>query len=415
MNGLISSNKLKRALVVLGAVSLLLAFLIGRWTSFEAPQLADNSLLLLPREVDQVAVVTVVSRPAGISQNAATRLLDLETMIATCQSGEDFQEVIESIQANTDKTEKTRFLAEVFAAWLDRDPLAALSEVRRVELLRYDAGRVGQAFSRWAQRSPEAAATLLDDVLDGRQMDPSKRPAFLDGIDPPDFVLSLVFGLSQSDPQLAANALADSSASWVTRSGIEVLLQNWYPTDASAAQAWAAEVSDPDTRAFAIAAVATKAGQSVPGAALDWASEFESIEDQQLAYAALTSAWAQRHAEDAFNWAKTLPDGDVKFAVMPDVIRHLALLDAGAAADWLNQYDAAPELDESIAAYAQGIQFMNPQAALGSAAVIVDTSRREAVVLRLAKTWLTTDPVKARSFIESSEWIDEPVRAQLLK
>lgn len=415
MNRSLSSQKMKWALAALCVVSVLLAFGIGRWTAADAPQLADRGLMLSPSEVDEVDEPAMVSSPAPHWPNAATRLLDLETLLASCQSEEDFQQAIESIETNTDKTEKTRFLAQAFSAWLERDPRAALAEVRRVELLRYDASRVSQAFSRWAQGSPEAAATLLSEVLDGRQMDPAAQSPFLDGVDPPDFVLSLVFGLSQSDPQLAANTLADSAASWVTRSGIEVLLQDWYPADAAAAQAWAPTVQDPATRAFAIAAVATKGGQGGPDAALDWASEFENVDDQQLAYTALTGAWAQRHAADAFSWAKTLPDGAVKFAVMPDVIRHLAVLDAGAAADWLNQYDAAPELDESIAAYAQGIQFMNPEAALGSAAAIVDTAKREAVVLRLAKAWLTIDPAEARRFIESSEFVDESVRAQLLK
>ena len=105
-----------------------------------------------------------------------------------------------------------------------------------------------------------------------------------------------------------------------------------------------------------------------------------SGDDQLIALESLTGQWSQRRAVDAFEWVGGLSDESLKLALMPAVIRHVTIVDPGAAADWLNQYDAAPEMDASVAAYAKAIQFVNPPAALGSAEAITDPALRESVI-----------------------------------
>lgn len=344
---------------------------------------------------------------------AAARTFAVLDFVGSCDSSDDFLAVIDAILAASDKTEKTRHLALLFDAWLDRDPTAAFAGVRRVELLRHHAGRVSQTFSNWASNHPLEAADLLRQSLDGRQLDPAAKPMFLDGVDPPEFLLSLVHGLGLCDPDLAATTLARAGASPVRQEAIEVLLQDWYPSHPEAARRWAASISDPQTRQAALVVTATKAGQADdPAPDLEWAMELPATHDRRAALAALTNQWGQRHAADAFAWIAALPDGDLKFALMPDVLHQFAVIDPGAAADWLNRYDAAPSMDASIAAYAKSIQFANPPAAIGSAAAITDPLARDPLILRIARRWLEREPTAATDFIRHAG--DLPATVQQL-
>lgn len=313
-------------------------------------------------------------------------MLEWMGLLESCRSHEEFIGAIEAIESTADKSEKNRFLAAVFAQWLETDPLAAIAEVRRVESLRHDTGRVAQAFSQWAEAHPAAAADLITLVLDGRQNDPTASPAFLDGIDLPVFLLSIVSGLGRSDPRLAADALSRSAASPVRTAGIEVLLQDWYPADPGAVQRWAAIITDPDFRNIVVAAAATKAGQQdSTESGIAWAMALADPADRRIALEKLTEQWSQRHAAAAFAWSSGLTDEDLKLSLMPVVMRQFAILDPGAAADWLNEHEASPSMNASVAAYATAIRFVNPAAAHASAEAITDPELRKSVQKRIAR------------------------------
>lgn len=315
------------------------------------------------------------------STTAAARTLRLLEHIDRCESNADFRTLLAELETRADKSEKQRLLALLFAGWLQKDPTMALAEVRRVELLRHDSGRVGEAFLEWASMRPDQATAVISTVLDGRQSDPSARPPFLDGVDPPEFLLSMVAGSAASDPKRVASTLSRTKESHVRTPAIEVLLQTWYPDHAADVRQWAQAIEDDHLREAAVSATATKAGQqddTEPGIA--WALSLKNPDDQRTALAALTNQWSQRRAADAFTWTKNLSDESLKLALMPDVLRNLTVIDPGAAADWLNQYEAGPEMDASVAAYAKAIQFTNLSAALGSATAITDPELRQAVI-----------------------------------
>ena len=312
----------------------------------------------------------------------------------------DFRLERDRIKRESDKTDLNRDLAVLFEQWLFNDPLEALSEVRRVESLRYNAARVVRVFGSWAAEHPDAAADLLREVLDGRQADAAKKPSFLDGIDPPEFLLALVNGLGKTDPLLAGEILADAGESMVVTSAIEVLLQSWHDKDPKAVRSWAVSLASSSRRQTALAIVGQKAGQSDPQSGLTWAEEL-SESDRSLVIGEVVGQWSQRHSAEAFSWTEKLPDGDQKFQLMPVVLRHLTAVDPGKAADWLNQYEASPAMDESIAAYSRVILASNPPAALGSAAAISDPKKREEVVQSLTRRWMEVDPEAARKFQNS--------------
>ncbi|YCM42829.1 hypothetical protein V2O64_16090 [Verrucomicrobiaceae bacterium 227] len=313
-------------------------------------------------------------------QNAASRTLAFFDLLDSCQTPDQFRNLIEDIESTADKTEKNRLLATLFSAWLDLDPYAALSEVRHVESLRHHTARLSETFATWAAENPTTAAKLLATALNDTQ------PIFLHGIDPPDYLLSLVSGLAKDNPQLAAQTLQNANSSSTRTSAIEVLLQDWYPADPTAVQSWANSIADPDTRRTAIETAATKAGQlDNPSDGISWASSLPSPAEKQLALSALTNQWSQRHSAEAFNWTSQLTDESLKLTLMPGVLKNFALIHPGPAADWLNQYEASPAIDPSIVAYAKAIQFTNPAAALESATAITDPNLRQVTIASIQR------------------------------
>ncbi|MEP4076387.1 hypothetical protein [Haloferula sp.] len=371
--------------VVVVALSLLAAFYGGRMISGDSNSASGEggaSAISSSREQLRQGSDSRIWK----ASTATERTLELIDQLDRCETREDFQQMVREIELHADKSEKQRFLALLFGLWLDEDPVSALSEVRRVELLRRDGGRVSTAFMQWAVKDPSAAADLLKLVLDGRQSDPASAPPFLDGVDPPEFLLSAVAGIAVSDPDLAASTLVGAGDSPVRRLSVEVLLQDWYPANQEEVRKWASSIDEPTSRRLALEVTGTKAGQGDdPSESLAWAMELEDGNDRRAVLLALTGQWSQRHASDASAWVAGLPDGELKFAVMPDVVRQLTVIDPGAAADWLNQYEAAPEMDLSVAAYAKAVQYSNPDAALGSAEAITDPEFRAKVLTAIRK------------------------------
>ena len=95
------------------------------------------------------------------------------------------------------------------------------------------------------------------------------------------------------------------------------------------------------------------------------------------------------------------PD-DLKFDLIPQVIRSLTKVDPGAAADWLNQYEVSPRMDPAVAAYALSVAAVNPAAALGTAEVITDSDERARVIIKIAREWEKSEPEAFRAFQEEA-------------
>lgn len=301
-----------------------------------------------------------------------------------CVTADDFRGALDQLQFQADKTEENRLLSAFFRRWLEVSPIDALSEVRRVESLRHDILRTSRVFEQWAIDRPDDASELLRKLLDGRQTEASSRPPFLDGVDPPEYVLSLFSGLAIADPQGTAKLLQEVKVSPIMANALDVLLQNWFPENSEAVFQWSSALKQSPFRQEVLSRTAQKAGQlDDVSHGLAWARTLDS-RDQGIALKSLTHQWAQRHSREAFRWVIQQPD-DLKFELAPAVISSLSKIDPGAAADWLNQFEPSSQMDPSIAAYALGISTVNLEAALGSAAAITDQEMRQRVIRRMTR------------------------------
>ena len=345
----------------------------------------------------------------GATEQERTRLI--EKRLTGSPSKAAFKDALEAILLEADKSEKNRLLAQLFKRWLEVSPLDALAQVRRVESLRHDLLRTTAVFQQWAQENPSAAFDLLENVFDGQQRDPAASPPFLDGVDPPEYVLSLFSGISQVAPRETAGLLSELPESPALTHALDVLFQNWFPQNPSEVFQWARSLEASPFRERALAHAGTKSGQlDDPSAGLEWAQSLADPADQALALGALTDQWSQRHSRDAFQWVSELPDSDLKFALTPEVISSLTRVDPGAAADWLNQYEASPQIDPTVAAYALAISAVNPVAALGTAAAITDPAEQERVSLKIAEDWQRQAPESLEHYLSTTQDLPEYLR-----
>lgn len=385
--------------VVLIAVSCWGAFELGRKSQSSKENESASKERRVPANRDSF-------REARSDQDR-TRLLRDE--LDQCVTADEFRAAIDRLQFRADKSEENRLLSILFQRWLEVSPLDALAGVRRVENLRHDILRTSRVFETWAIDNPNEARLLLKDVLDGRQQDLASQPPFLDGVDPPEYLLSLVAGLAKVDPASTAVLLGEMSGSPVRFHALDVLLQNWFPRDAKAVFRWAEGLDQVALREQVISKAAAKAGQlDDPQQGIAWAQALGSPTEQRLALGALTRQWAARHSREAFRWVEQQAD-ELKFHLIPPVISSLTKVDPGGAADWLNQFEAAPKMDPAVASYAEALKSVNPTAAMDSAAAITEDSLREKVMLTIAKEWKTANPVKFGAYLDQREGLPSTV------
>jgi hypothetical protein len=321
-----------------------------------------------------------------------------------CVTAADFRAALDQLQFEADKTEENRLLSDFFQHWLEVSPIDALAEIRRIESLRHDIVRCSVVFEKWAIEQPAAALALLREVLDGRQNMASEQPPFLDGVDPPEYLLSLFSGLAKVDPQGTARLFTEAEASPIFPNALDVLLQNWFPENPAEVYQWAQSLDESPFQKEVISRAATKAGQldDLSGG-IAWAQSLATEESREIALSSLTSQWAQRHSRQAFQWVSQLPNSELKFALAPSVVAALTKIDPGAAADWLNQYEASLQMDPSIAAYALSLSSVNPAAAVGSAAAISDPAERSRITLKIEKEWALRAPESYEQYRQSAE------------
>ncbi|MDB4354043.1 hypothetical protein N9Z02_01935, partial [Akkermansiaceae bacterium] len=339
------------------------------------------------------------------------RTENLRRELESCVTVDDFRAALDQLQFRADKTEENRLLSVFFQYWLEVAPMDALTEVRRVEGLRHDIVRTSAVFETWAVEKPDDAIALLRQVLDGRQNETSALPPFLDGVDPPEYVLSLFSGLAKVDPQATARLLSEAEVSPVFPNALDVLLQNWFPENSVEVLEWSSSLEESSFKKEVISRIGGKAGQlDDPSGGIAWAQSLDSEADQALALRSITGQWAQRRSRDAFQWMSQLPESELKFSLAPLVISSLTKVDPGAAADWLNQYEASQQMDPSVAAYALSVSSANPAAGLGSASAITDPVERALVSEKIRSAWELRFPESYERYLNTVD--DDESRSQ---
>ena len=280
---------------------------------------------------------------------------------------------------NSDKSEVARHLAVLFEVWLQVNPEDALRETANVEKLRHDFSKVSDAFFVWSQTNPDAAEKLLEESLDGRQLDATKDPAFVDGIDLPIFLLSTVVGLGTQNPEKVGDLLAKAKASSFQESAFSLLMLNWVPAQPDLAFDWARSVESDETRSMLLELVAQKLAHRE-----DFETDVERLQsleqkaDRLMALQAFVGQWSQRFAEGAYDWVQSLPDKESQLHLMPEVITQRLVSGEEEVTAWIDAQEAGPEMDSSLIAYSVALANLNPEEAMNRITSVTDAEQRDA-------------------------------------
>lgn len=350
-------------------------------------------------------------RDVSAGRSDAERSLQLLDRLNQCTTNEDFQAELAAIQMTSDKSEVARHLGLLFEAWLKIDAQGALSEVNKIQSIRHNFGRVSGVFLQWAQQNPDEAEVLLQKTLNGSQLKSGKSTPFLDGIDPPNFLLSMVVGLGSQSPERAASLLESMAASRVQTSAIEVFVQNWLPQQPQEAMNWATKIEDQGTRELAIGVVSENLGmQGMIKEGLTWALSLEDSGNRDNAAKSLAGQWAQRDPAAAYDWFAELPDEGSQLMIMPELIQNV-MLDRGDEVEaWIKNQEPSADLDPSSIAYTIMLANSSPAHALSEVQIIHDPDQREATYHFIIDRWNQRDPIALRNYL--SEVVDLPENLQ---
>lgn len=124
-----------------------------------------------------------------------------------CTTSRDFEVHLEHLLSTVDPLFQQHALADLFASWLTRDPVAALACANHLAAIQDTPGRVAESFRDWASSHPYDAQALLLYALPASAPQPDASPAFRDGADSPVFLLATLRGLERQVPQLAEQTL----------------------------------------------------------------------------------------------------------------------------------------------------------------------------------------------------------------
>ena len=213
---------------------------------------------------------------------------------------------------------------------------------------------------------------------------------------------------------LAAPTAANPGPHGVTTLG-EPTLNHWLDRReyAQAVLALQRAPLDAATRERLLEDLLARWAEAAPEQAARWAL---TTPGQAALLAPLHDRWLQQDARSATVFARSLPAGEQRQALLDEGLARWTAQDGQAARDWLRSYVPQPELDEAIARHASADELARhaPAEAMDLVARIAAPERRWQAWQALARTLHDIDPDQATTRLSTAPglWPDE--RARLL-
>lgn len=170
---------------------------------------------------------------------------------------------------------------------------------------------------------------------------------------------------------------------------------------------------DAETREQQLQQVLARWAEAAPEQAARWAL---TTPGQAALLAPLHDRWLQQDARSATVFARSLPAGEQRQALLDDGLARWAAQDGQAARDWLRSYAPQPELDEAIARHASADELARhaPAEAMDLVARIASPERRWQAWQALARSLVDVDPGQAATLLSAAPGLWPAERARLL-
>ena len=282
--------------------------------------------------------------------------------------------------------------------WAQHDPEGAYTWARFNQTAHHPTV-ISAVLRTWARQDPHAANRALVRLRDPEQRRHAMVATVLgweDGgyTDLPAFLGQLPQGI---DLQRTVDALARRM---VLRRGTAEAFR-WaesLPPDASAGR----------LKVNAIRRVAGAVAELDPATAMAFAEKHGEDPAGRNVYARVGSTVAQYDGELAMQWLGTLPEGIERRNAVQETYREWLKQDRGAAMRWMRGQQTEPWLDPAIRLFAIAVSRTgDPEVGIAWAVRISPEGRRDDAILRVARMWLTADPVAAQAWIDGADIPEE--------
>ncbi len=422
-------------LFLLWPVSLIAAFLIGRFTNStdiptsyrpnilesveEAPrpagkilaQAGDNdaqpedSMIKGDGEIDPL-----LQMRNAIAESNALKRMSLLTDAFSRLNKDNIEEALALYEMLPDSNAKRQMYSLLLNTWGKLDGPAAMEYVMANSDQGGGRGRGGggrfggggtrdsmAVMSGWAETDPKSA------VLWAQNNSAEERGRNT-------LMLAAMQGWANNDIRGALDfAITQESADGNGRGpGMEGFLINRFVNEnRQAATQWALSQSDPSARNEAVSSVAQSMANENPQEAALWAQSLSDPASQAEALKGTASGWVRENPTEAMDWAMSLEDPETSSEVVQSALNTWVRTDPYTAAEYVLTMESGETKDSAAATLSKGLSRQDPEMAALWVETITDPQLQAETALSVYDSWTRRRPEQASEWIETSNLPDE--------
>ena len=351
---------------------------------------------------------------------------------------EDFPLVMQVMEESAKENDLSEMLVfSAVARWAELDPKAAADYlVKNGKLGGWIDINGPMLWSVWGANDPTAAVAYakgmesstfrekaLKEIVESLARVDADNALTFAKIHAPDllakgeFSQGLAKGAGRADPERVARRLAsiEGTAS-SSDSEMQMTAGFWAAKDRATALSWAQSLSNPSTRAAALAGIydqwLTSDPKSAATAALTESRngvDFETIANLGV------NKWPDGDWTGAANWAGQLPTEKERTIAHGALGERLGNNDTKAGAQWLSTLAPGPERDAAIARYTYQTESADAPTAIEWSLTISDAPKRKESAQQLVKSWFVRAPAEAFEWLQNNRALTPEQKLEILR
>ena len=233
----------------------------------------------------------------------------------------------------------------------------------------------------------------------------------LEGRDRSGAMVSVIGEVAATDPQKAAGMVASLDEDDQARAYGQIA-EKWARDDFEAAEAWASSLSG-EGRDRALGEIIEVLADRDPAAAADRIASLSDSGERDRAIEDVAAAWSRDDAAGAAAWLTTQETSEADDA-MRRVMGNWVSQDSAGALSFIESQPAGDLRDGATQTYLWMNRDMEPGDAMQLAEGISDERGRARSMGMTARRWMEQDETAARTYIESSNALDEEMKERIL-
>ena len=216
---------------------------------------------------------------------------------------------------------------------------------------------------------------------------------------------SIVSGLTHRDAAMATDLVLKLEKDGNGRAGnlMEIVARETLRAKgAEQASQWAESLPDGPLKGTAMGRIAEAYVRKDPQAAAKWGARFADKDYASSAIEQIGGRWAENDPVAAVGWLESLPAGAGQTAGLRNAFGDWEDRDPAAAGEYLLAMPQSAQRDSAISGFAMGYAWQNPQLAIAWAQDIKDPAIRQSSLTRAGQAYFRRDPEAARAWMETS-------------